>query len=95
MPRFEFPDGFVLYGEVLAHVEGTYLSKPAWGIRIAPRYEFRIPERTTGGTYDVFPLDLASDCAPIVASAAEQLAGFRIGAIVRVVGVTPRHADPR
>lgn len=82
-------DGFVFYGEVLELVEAPFGNGSTFGIEIAPRLEFRVPERTSGGTYKIYPFGLAPDCSSTATSEDEIARRFPVGSIVGVIGVVP------
>ena len=85
-------DGFVFYGEVLAHVEAPFRGGSTFGIEIAPRVEFRVPQRTPSGTYEVYPFGLRGDCTSEATTASDIAARFAVGSIVGVIGVVPEHS---
>jgi hypothetical protein len=83
-------DGFVFYGEVVGYVEAPYLTGSTFGIKIVPRYEFRVPVRTPDGSYDIYPMGLAPDCRAMpLTSSDERLEIYKVGSIVGVVGAVP------
>lgn len=84
-------DGFVLYGEVLGYVEVPFGNGSTFGLEIEPRVEFRVPHRTPDGTFEVYPLGLASDCGSTATTASEIAQRFAVGSIVGVLGVVPEN----
>lgn len=81
--------GFVFYGEVLEIVEAPFRPGLTFGIRIAPRLEFRVPERTSDDTYEVYPFGLAADCSSTATTRDDIADRFPLGSIVGVIGVVP------
>jgi ankyrin repeat protein len=87
-------DGFVLYGEVVAHVEAPFRTGSTFGIEIVPRVEFRVPRRTSDGTYAAYYFGLAPDCRPEATTAEEVAERFKIGSIIAVLGLPADTAQP-
>src|SRR5262245_55176799 len=80
-------DGFVFYGEVLGYVEAPFGTGSTFGLEIKPRIEFRVPRRTSEGTFEIYPLGLAPDCRSTATTASDIAQRFAVGSIVGVIGV--------
>jgi hypothetical protein len=86
-PSREPSGDFVFYGQIVDHIESTYLGQAAWGIRVVPQVEYGGAASSRGPHRDIYPMGIAADCTKVPqADRARMAEAFPIGEIVGIVG---------